>query len=246
MKQKGRRKEIAAQLNFRSRIDKIELAIQCRRKQYQKKFVKEKLAKFIVGAELVLILVAMVYKPITQNSLVQAVKWIDSLEENGEEYTLLTSQYETKLSQAISKPRIIDEEMLKREKKYDLSKEDYNVLLRIVEAEASGEGEDGKLLVANVILNRVNSKKFPNTVADVVFQSSGGKTQFAPTRDGRFYSVKISQETVNAVERAIYGEDISGGALYFVASHKAAADKVSWFRNKLTYICTYGGHEFYR
>ncbi len=246
MKQKGRRKEIAAQLDFRSRIEKIELAILCRRKRYQKNFFKDRMAKFVMMAEMVLLLGFLIYRPLTQNSFIEAVKWIENLEESKDEYTLITSQYETRLSQAVSKPRIIDEEMLKREKKYYLAEDDYNTLLRIVEAEASGEGENGKLLVANVILNRVNSKKFPNNVTEVVFQRSGGKTQFAPTRDGRFYSVRISQETINAVERAIYGEDISGGALYFVAAHKAASDKVSWFRNKLTYVCTYGGHEFYR
>ena len=51
--------------------------------------------------------------------------------------------------------RVVDYEILAHEKKYKLSEQDYDTLLRIVEAEAGGEDEDGKLLVANVVLNRV-------------------------------------------------------------------------------------------
>ena len=52
------------------------------------------------------------------------------------------------------------------------------MLLRIVEAEAGNEDEDGKLLVANVVLNRLNSEQFPNTVREVVFQQEKGVSQF--------------------------------------------------------------------
>ena len=158
------------------------------------------------------------------------------------EYKLVTYVYKKQVELAASNPRIIDEEVYERKKVYDLSDADYQNLLRIVEAEASGEGENGKLLVANVIFNRVKSRKFPNSVTAVIFQQN----QFAPTRDGRFYSVKVTQETVRAVDRALYGEDISNGALYFVAVSKASQDKVGWFQTKLTKVCSYGGHEFYK
>lgn len=157
-------------------------------------------------------------------------------------YQLVTHIYKKQLEEATSNERTINEEIYERKKMYDLSNADYQNLLRIVEAEASGEGENGKLLVANVILNRVKSKKFPNSVTAVIFQPK----QFAPTRDGRFYSVKVTAETVRAVERAIYGEDISNGALYFVAVSKASQDKVGWFQTKLTKVCSYGGHDFYK
>lgn len=161
-------------------------------------------------------------------------------EEN--KYKLVTYVYKKQAELAASNPRIIDEEIYERKKVYELSDIDYQNLLRIVEAEASGEGENGKLLVANVIFNRVKSRKFPNSVTAVIFQQN----QFAPTRDGRFYSVKVTQETVRAVDRALYGEDISNGALYFVAVSKASQDKVGWFQTKLTKVCSYGGHEFYK
>lgn len=121
----------------------------------------------------------------------------------------------------------------------------YNVLLRIVEAEASGEGMEGKKLVVNVILNRVNHEGFPDSVEEVVFEKSGGHAQFSPTIDGRYESVTISEETVQAVEQVLNGEDNSQGALFFSARSKAEPDNMSWFDNNLKWLFEYGGHEFY-
>lgn len=125
------------------------------------------------------------------------------------------------------------------------SDEDYDTLLRIVEAEATGEDITGKLLVANVILNRVNSDGFPDTVYEVVFQKNSGSVQFSPTIDGRFSSVKITDDTVKAVERALDGEDMSQGALYFSARSKADPSNMNWFDRNLEWLFEYGGHEFY-
>ena len=196
--------------------------------------MKKIIGKMVIGMECILLALLILQNPLQEEEV------------EVDRYRLISSIYGKQLEEAVSDPRIIDEEILERKKRYDLNDTDYNNLLRIVEAEASGEGEEGKLLVANVVLNRVNSRKFPNTVTEVVFQSSGGKTQFAPTRDGRFYSVRVTEDTVRAVERAIYGEYLSDGALYFVAVSKASQDKVSWFQRKLKKVCSYGGHDFYR
>ena len=120
------------------------------------------------------------------------------------------------------------------------------VLQRIVEAEAGNEDEDGKLLVANVVLNRVDSDSFPDTVTEVVFQQSKGVTQFSPVASGRIHTVEVSEETVAAVERALAGEDISQGALYFAARKYASSKKMRWFDEKLTFLFRHGGHEFYK
>ncbi len=141
--------------------------------------------------------------------------------------------------------RIVSYEVLEQTKKYQLSDKDYDTLLRIVEAEAGGEDQDGKLLVANVVLNRVNNELFPNTVWDVVMQREQGIAQFSPTVDGRFQNVHVSGDTVEAVERALYGEDISQGALYFCAREKADSDRLKWFDRKLTRLFSYGNHEFF-
>lgn len=122
-----------------------------------------------------------------------------------------------------------------------LSAEDYEVLLRIVEAEATGQDEMGKILVANVVLNRVNNESFPDTVKEVVFQNNGGVAQFTPTIDGRYYSVTVSDSTIESVNRALSGEDYSQGALFFTASRESN----NWFSRNLTYLFSYGGHSFY-
>ena len=150
------------------------------------------------------------------------------------------------LESVSSGQRVVDYEVLEQTKKYQLSDKDYDALLRIVEAEAGGEDQDGKLLVANVVLNRVNSELFPDTVFQVVMQKEQGIAQFSPTVDGRYQNVRVSEDTVAAVERALYGEDISQGALYFCAREKADSDKLKWFDKKLTRLFSYGHHEFFQ
>lgn len=147
---------------------------------------------------------------------------------------------------AVSGQRVLGYSVLEKTYAYSLSDEDLEVLLRIVEAEAGCEDEEGKLLVANVVLNRVNNPSFPDTVTDVVFQRENGVTQFSPVSDGRYYQVKISEETIRAVGRALLGEDISQGALYFAAREYADEDRMLWFDNNLTHLFVHGGHEFFR
>lgn len=149
------------------------------------------------------------------------------------------------VSIAASGQRIVDYQVLDKQWKYELSRKDLEVLLRIVEAEAGGEDEEGKLLVANVVLNRVASEDFPDTVTEVVFQQNNGVSQFSPVRNGRYWTVEISEETITAVERALQGEDISQGALYFAARKYADSDKMRWFDEKLMYLFAHGGHEFF-
>ena len=128
---------------------------------------------------------------------------------------------------------------------YEVSEEDYDVLLRLVEAEASGEDIKGKLLVANVVLNRVKSGVFPDTIKEVIYQRQNGRAQFSPVATGKIDRVAVSEETVEAVERALCGEDESAGALYFVAPAYADAGNHQWFRDNLTLLFSYEGHEFY-
>ena len=81
---------------------------------------------------------------------------------------------------------------------YTLSEDDFEVLCRIVEAEVTGEGGnryfDAKRNVASCILTRVD-KGWGKTVTDVVFAPK----QFSPIRDGRYYTVKITKQTRDAV-----------------------------------------------
>ncbi len=149
------------------------------------------------------------------------------------------------LKTAASGQRVVDYEVLVKESVIELNESDKETLCRIVEAEAGSEDEEGKLLVANVVLNRVEDKHFPNTVREVVFQEEQGVYQFSPVADGNYYRVKVSQETCQAVERALEGEDISQGALYFAARQYADSSTMSWFDNHLSFLFAHGGHEFY-
>ena len=122
-----------------------------------------------------------------------------------------------------------------------ITDDDYQVLLRSVESEAPAEDIKGKLLVANVVLNRVLWNGFPNTIAGVVFQ----KGQFAPISSGYYRKVKITETTIEAVDRALAGEDESKGALFFMARGKAKEKNVKWFDTSLKYLFKYGEHEFF-
>lgn len=150
------------------------------------------------------------------------------------------------MDRAVSGQRVIAFSVLKYKYAYELSEENLEVLLRIVEAEAGNEDADGKLLVANVVLNRVKSEEFPDTVSEVVFQNEDGVAQFSPVANGSYFRVQVSSETVSAVERALSGEDISQGALYFMARKYADQRLVRWFDESLTYLFQHGGHEFFR
>ena len=126
-----------------------------------------------------------------------------------------------------------------------MSDEDYDTLLRIVEAEAGSEDIKGRVLVANVIMNRVKSEDFPNTVTEVVWYNSDGVPQFSPTYDGRINEVAVSDETREAVKQALKGTDYSEGALFFIQKSAAEEHNVKWFEKDLKRLFKYGVHEFY-
>lgn len=120
------------------------------------------------------------------------------------------------------------------------------VLERIVEAEAGGEDRKGRVLVANVVLNRVMDKEFPNSIEGVVFQHSGKRYQFSPISNGAYYAVHVSKGTKKAVQAALEGEDPSQGALYFMERALAESGNVRWFDDALTKLQSHGCHEFYK
>ncbi|MCM1304828.1 MAG: cell wall hydrolase [Lachnospiraceae bacterium] len=149
------------------------------------------------------------------------------------------------VDRAVSGQRVVEFDVLEQETDM-LEASELDVLLRIVESEAGSEDSDGRLLVANVILNRVNDEHFPSTVTEVVFQQQNGVAQFSPVASGRIYRVEVSEETREAVERALDGEDLSQGALYFAARKYADSTKMNWFDEHLVYLFQHGGHEFFK
>lgn len=175
---------------------------------------------------------------------------MEEIQRNLQTKVLVSADSESRMigiaSRTSSGQRVVDCNELQRNSRYHLDMSELEVLLKIVEAEAGCEDEDGKLLVANVILNRLNSDKFPDSVSEIVFQQENGITQFSPVSDGSYDRVQISEETVRAVGRALDGEDISDGALYFAARDYADSNRMRWFDEKLTLLFRHGGHEFFK
>ena len=115
-------------------------------------------------------------------------------------------------------------------------------LARIIEAEAGGEPYQGKVAVGNVVLNRVNSKEFPNTIYGVIFEHYGKIPQFSPVADGTIYNTP-SQESINAAKDALNGARPVGNATYFFNPSKAAG---AWIVQNKSYVASIGGHVFYQ
>lgn len=105
-------------------------------------------------------------------------------------------------------------------------------------AEAEGEGTKGKALVMLVVLNRVWSDEFPDTVEEVIFQ----KNQFSVTMPGgRYYTTEPDEECMEALHLVNTGWDESYGALYF-----ESCEGDSWHSRNLEFLFQAGNHKFYR
>lgn len=124
----------------------------------------------------------------------------------------------------------------------EVTEEEYNILLHIVAAEAGGCDVYGQILVANVIFNRVNNNRFPDTIEEVVFQ----KNQFSPVTGGMLWKVEVTDKTVEAVNRALTGEDYSCGALFFVARKRVSENTFNKFNSNYEWLFEHDGHDFFR
>ena len=115
-------------------------------------------------------------------------------------------------------------------------------LSRIIHAEAGAEPYQGKVAVGNVVLNRVKSKDFPNTIYNVIFEYYKNIPQFSPVADGTIYNTP-SSESIKAANEALNGARPVGNATYFFNPNKAAG---SWIVNNKSYVTKIGGHVFYQ
>lgn len=141
---------------------------------------------------------------------------------------------------------VLEIQSLEKEDVFVLDEDDKMILYKIVEAEAGSEDRIGKILVANVVLNRVRDEAFPDTVEAVVYQQDEGVTQFSPVANGSLETAVPDEDTIEAVDAALAGEDYSQGALFFAAREYADANNMLWFDTALEKVVSHGGHEFYR
>ena len=112
---------------------------------------------------------------------------------------------------------------------------DLNLLARVVYGEARGEPYTGQVAVAAVVLNRVRSSSFPNTISGVVYQSGA----FTAVSDGQI-NLTPNTTAYNAARDALNGWDPSGGAIYYF-NPNTATNAWIWSR---PHIVTIGKHRF--
>ena len=116
-----------------------------------------------------------------------------------------------------------------------VSNSDMALLAKCVHAEARGESYVGQVAVAAVILNRVKSPKFPNTIAGVIYQPYA----FTCVNDGQI-NLSPNQSAYNAAQDAMNGWDPTYGAIYYYNPKTATS---SWIRTRSTTV-TIGKHVF--
>ena len=114
-------------------------------------------------------------------------------------------------------------------------------LARIITAEAQGESLLGQIAVGNVILNRVASREYPNTIYGVIFDRKWG-VQFSPILDGSIYNTPTYAATL-AAKICLEGTKLSEDSLFFLNPRTAQSN---WIVNSREYLYTIGGHDFYK
>ena len=115
------------------------------------------------------------------------------------------------------------------------SSTDLNLLARVVYGEARGEPYTGQVAVAAVVLNRVKSSSFPNTVAGVVYQAGA----FDCVADGQI-NLSPNQNAINAARDALNGWDPTYGCLYYYNPRTATS---KWMLSR-TVKLNIGNHAF--
>ena len=115
------------------------------------------------------------------------------------------------------------------------SSDNVTLLAKVINGEARGEIYTGQVAVGAVVLNRVRSSSFPNTIAGVIYQSGA----FTAVSDGQI-NLQPQQSCYNAARDALNGWDPTGGALYYYNPATATSSWI-WSRPILVKI---GRHNF--
>lgn len=123
----------------------------------------------------------------------------------------------------------------------EYSEEDFYWLSRIISAESQGESLPGQIAVGNVVLNRVASDRFPDTIKEVIFEVNGA-VQFEPVANGTVYNDPTAQSEL-AARLALNGASMVEDCLFFFAP---ALSEGLWIRENCEYYTMIGCHAFYR
>lgn len=110
-----------------------------------------------------------------------------------------------------------------------------DLIARIINSEAGGMSLEGKVSVGNVIMNRVNSAEFPNTVYGVIYQPN----QFTVVYTNRFNATP-SEQSVTAAKMVLDGVNYVPGAVFYNVSGLN-----TWASRNRPYLMSFAGHDFY-
>ena len=114
-------------------------------------------------------------------------------------------------------------------------------LARIIHAESNGEPLLGQIAVGGVVMNRVKSAYYPNTIYGVIFDRKYG-VQFSPILNGTIYNTP-SYSARLAAKICLEGYDVTEGAFFFLEPRLATS---SWIPRTREYAFTIGNHDFYK
>ena len=113
-------------------------------------------------------------------------------------------------------------------------------LSRIISAESREESLLGKIAVGNVVMNRVCSPSYPDTIYGVIFDHRFG-VQFTPSVNNTIYK-NPTEESVVAAKICLEGYSVTANAIYFLNKKTATSN---WIVNNRTFLQTIGNHSFY-
>lgn len=152
--------------------------------------------------------------------------------------------YIEEMLQNYDKPNVLATQSTEPEKELEkpavsISNKEKDLFARLVEAEAKGESYKGKVAVATVVLNRVDSPQFPNKITKVIKQVVGNSYAFSPVQNGEI-SKPASDEAKRAVAEALTRKDRLNGSIYFYNPEIATDD---WIRTR-NVVKTIDNHVF--
>jgi Cell wall hydrolyses involved in spore germination len=116
-----------------------------------------------------------------------------------------------------------------------ISQEELDLLARIIYAEARGEDLEGQVAVGAVVLNRLKSPQFPNTIKEVIYQ----RRAFTAVDDKQIH-LQPNEKAYQAAKEAVRGKDPTGGAIFYY-NPKTAKD--NWIKSRPV-IKQIGNHNF--
>lgn len=171
----------------------------------------------------------------------------DLVDSQREEYSEIIEQWENSYSELQAEYGELMQEKYSLEQQlgnetlpeYSYTKEEIDLLMRCVQAEAGNYNDHAKAqeYITQVILNRVKSPDFPNTITEVIYQKVGSTPQFSVAYNGMIDSVELETGTKSSVYKVlVFGSDLPDYVLFFYST----SVKENWVCNLNTYDTVQG------